>query len=205
MTKTNVFAFLIFALTLFSCRQENRSESSSSDESSAFSSLEISSVTFEIDIARCYWDIPDTPGPAYLWGMCSFPAFLADHIDTKSLVVGDALTVTFFGEYRIVDIYPSLFRIDPARFISAEIKKAKVLEVSVTEGQVVAPEGVSLDKMAVGLPPDKAVGDGYQYVATDQLEKGYITCSALDEREARAIYSFDPRSATQDPPVFWDK
>ena len=198
--------FPLLALALFSCGSGQSSESfASSDDSSSSSAEEIHSITFEITVNRNYWDAEDPDPISFLWGDNFVPLAFKDRIDASSLVVGDAITVFFTGDYRIYETYPSHFRLNPDCFVSLEIKKAAVVKASVKDGAIIAPEGVSLDHMVAGFPEGEVIGEGYDRVPLDGMSSGYLSCSAIEKGEARAFYVFDPRNAKQSPRILWDE
>lgn len=202
--------FPLLALALLSCGSGHSSESSTSSthpsiDSSSSSSETVSTITFEVTLMRFDGNRDDLDQVFYFWGVCFFPDFMKDLLDVSSLIVGDAITLTYTGGWGMLDTYPSLFRIYGGNPISAEVsKKAEVVEATVTDGEIIAPEGVSMDDMADGYRAGTAIDDTYHRVDIADMQSGFLSCSALEKGRARSFYASDPRNAKQSPNIAWE-
>ena len=199
--KKNLLLILIVAL--FSCGSGQSGDSLAS--SSSTSEETVLHATFEVTLMRHDGNRDDPDQVFYYCGMSFFPAFLRDWIDTSSLVVGDAITLAYTGECRYLDTYPGYIRIEFGHLVSAEISgKASVVEAAVSAGDLVAPEGVSLEGMSDGYREGTAIDGDYRRTGLDGLEKAYLSCSALDKGKARAAYAFDPTKSSKAPNIAWE-
>ena len=187
MNRSLLFASYVLCFALASC-----GGTVSSNISREPSSTESNTLTYEINIS--HWQAARADGSfeaRYLMQDIFFPSFLKNEIDLSHVIAGDTLTLTFTGDWRVLETYPAMFIIDEGAFIKAELAKAEIVEVPVIDGKIVAPEGVSLAKMDV----EQAVVEDGELLPLSGFTKGYLSVSALDKAEGRALYAFDPREA----------
>ena len=128
----------------------------------------------------------------FVWGDTQFPDFLPESIDADSLVPGDALEIEYTGELWLLDLGPRIAKIKDGKFVSAKVTHGPVHEVTVNNGVIDQPTGVSLDSM---IEKTYAIAQDKALVPMSEVDSGYLVCSALNNKEARVLLTYDPRAA----------